>query len=350
MKNKYNILILCTLALLFSSNVKAQDQELSTLGKKFWLTFMENIGTGTTIYQYKVVISGNRAVTGTIRNIRQNTSQSFSLPTGGGVTTVLFTAGVGVTSGSENTSDRDRGLFVESSDTVAVSAQSTRDFSADAALIYPVEALGVDYRIVSYPGDNRSGFGTNANYRSTCAIVATEDNTVIDITPTCATEGGRAAGTAFSITLQRGETYHIRANSRLLDLSGTLIQARDCKKIAVFGGANRSSIVHSSCGSGTTSFDHLYEQMMPINIWGKRFAFIPSIWSATNVRRVEMVRVVTSQNSTVVRMNGRTKVLSNAGMTDTFYIQTNAGGRPEGIITANKPIAVCQFLLSERCD
>jgi hypothetical protein len=49
-------------------------------------------------------------------------------------------------------------------------------------------------------------------------------------------------------------------------------------------------------------------------------------------------------------MNGRTKVLSNAGMTDTFYIQTNAGGRPEGIITANKPIAVCQFLLSERCD
>jgi hypothetical protein len=60
MKNKYNILILCTLALLFSSNVKAQDQELSTLGKKFWLTFMENIGTGTTIYQYKVVISGNR--------------------------------------------------------------------------------------------------------------------------------------------------------------------------------------------------------------------------------------------------------------------------------------------------
>ena len=350
MKNKYNILVLCILALFFSSNVRAQDQELSTLGKRFWLTFMENIGTGTTIYQYKVVISGNKAVTGTIKNIRQNTTQNFSLPTGGGVTTVLVTAGVGVTSGSENTSDRDRGLFVESSDTVAVSAQSTRDYSADAALIYPVEALGVDYRIVSYPGDNRSGFGTNANYRSTCAIVATENNTVIDITPSCATEGGRSAGTAFSITLQRGETYHIRANSRLLDLSGTLIQARDCKKIAVFGGANRSSIVHSSCGSGTTSFDHLYEQMMPINIWGKRFAFIPSIWSATNVRRVECVKFVTSQNSTVVRMNGRTKVMSTAGMSDTFYIQTNVGGRPEGIITANKPIAVCQLLLSERCD
>lgn len=327
----------------------SQDGELSTEGKLFWLTFMENIGTGTTIYQYKVVISGNKAVTGTIKNVVQNTTLNFSLPAGGGVTTVLINANEGVTSGSEATSDRNRGLFIESSDTIAVSAQSTRDFSADAALIYPVEALGVDYRVVSYPGDVSTGFGSNASYRSTCAIVATESNTMIDITPSCATQGGRAAGTTFTITLQRGETYHIRANTNKLDLSGTLIQARDCKKIAVFGGANRSLVLHSSCPSGRNSYDHLYEQMMPINIWGKRFAFIPSIWSATNVRRVECVKFVTSQNSTVVRMNGRTKILSTAGMSDTFYIVTNQN-RPEGIITANKPIAVCQLLLSERCD
>ena len=37
-------------------------------------------------------------------------------------------------------------------------------------------------------------------------------------------------------------------------------------------------------------------------------------------------------------------------MTDTLYIQTNVGRRSQGIITANKPIAVCQLLLSERCD
>jgi gliding motility-associated-like protein len=327
----------------------SQDEELSTEGKRFWLTFMENIGTGSTINQFKVVISGNKAVTGTIKNIRQSTSQSFSLPAGGGVTTVFVTAAVGVTSGSEATSDRDRGLLIESSDTIAVSAQSTRDFSADAALIYPVDALGVDYRIVSNPGDARTSGITNANYRSTCAIVATEDNTMIDITPNCNTEGGRAAGTTFTITLQRGETYHIRSATRLLDLSGTLIQARDCKKIAVFGGANRSSVLHPSCPSGTTSFDHLYEQMMPMNIWGKKFAFIPTIWSATNIRRFECVRFVTSQNSTVVRMNGRTKILSSAGMSDTFCIVTNQN-RPEGIIIANKPIAVCQLLMSERCD
>lgn len=350
MKNKYNFLVLCILALFFSSNVKAQDQELSTLGKRFWMTFMENTGTGTTVYELKIVISGNKATTGTVKNIVLNQSRPFSLPAGGGVDTVLIPYSMGYTQGSEGTSDRNKGLYIESSDTISVSAQNSRDFSADAALIYPVEALGVDYRVISYPGDLSTGFGSNANYRSSFAIVATESSTTIDITPTAATMGGNAAGTTFTITLQKGETYHVKANTNKLDLSGTLIQARDCKKIAVFGGANRSLILHPSCSSGSNSYDCLYEQMMPINLWGKKFAFIPSIWSSTNVRRYEMVKIVTSQNSTVVRMNGRTKILSNAGMTDTFYIQTNTGGKPEGIITSNKPIAVCQMLLSERCD
>jgi len=328
--------------------VKAQDAELSTQGKVFWLTFMENIQASGAV-ELKIVISGNKACNGTIKNLNTSQTRTFSLPAGGGVDTILIPTSMGYCVGSETTSDRNKGIIIESNDTISVSAQNSKNLSADAALIYPIEALGIDYRVVSFPGDVSTGWSSNSSYRSTFAIVATENNTVIDITPTCATVGGGSNGTTFTITLQKGETYHVKANTNKLDLSGTLIQARDCKKIAVFGGSNRSLILHPSCASGTNSYDHLYEQMMPINIWGKKFAFIPTIWDNTTVRRFEMIKFVTSQNSTTVRLNGRLKVLPTAGMTDTFYIVTNST-RPDGILISNKPIAVCQMLLSERCD
>ncbi len=44
--------------------------------------------------------------------------------------------------------------------------------------------------------------------------MATEDNTVIDITPTSALVGGHAAGITFSITLDRGETYSCLATTQ----------------------------------------------------------------------------------------------------------------------------------------
>ena len=329
--------------------LSSQAQELSTLGKTFWMTFMESIGAPDNAPQLKIVISCNKATTGTVKNPISNVSMPFSIGTGGGVDTVLVPVLQGYTTGSEASSDRYRALLIQANDTVSISAQNTKPASCDAALIYPIEALGVDYRVLSYAGDLHSGGGTNASYRSTLAIVATENSTVIDITPSCATVGGRAANTTFTITLNKGETYQIKANTKLLDLTGTLIQAKDCKKIAVFGGATRSVILHPGCGFGINSADHLFEQMMPINTWGKKFVMIPTTWQPNNLRKVEIIKFVASLNSTVVRFNGRVKVLSNAGMSDTFFLVT-AGSIKEAIITSNKPIGVCQYGLSQKCD
>ena len=328
----------------------AQSQELSTLGKTFWMTFMESIGTPNNAPQLKIVISCNKATTGTVKNFISGVTMPFSIGVGGGVDTVLVSTTAGYTTGSENASSRNAGLIITAKDTVSVAAQNTKTASCDAALIYPIEALGVDYRVVSFPGDIYSGGGTNSTYRSTFAIVATENGTTIDITPTCATVGGKAANTTFTITLQKGETYQVIASSKLLDLSGTLVQARDCKKIAVFGGSNRSVIVHPTCSSGVNSADHLYEQMMPMNLWGKKFAFIPTTWKPNTLRRVEMVKFVTSQNNTRVTFNGRNKIISTAGMTDTFFLVTTGNNIKDALVTANKPIALCQLGLSQRCD
>ncbi len=334
------------LILLFFSGLlhELAAQELSTQGKNFWLTFVENIGgsafppcNDNTVPQLKIVISCNKATTGTVKNYKTNVTMPFSIGTGGGVDTVLVPIPVGYLTGSENTSQRDRGLFVSCPDTITVSAQNTKTYSCDATLVYPVEALGVDYRVFSHMGDQT---GTNSCYRSLFSIVATEDATTIDITPTCATAGGNPANTVFTITLQKGETYLVKANTHRLDLSGTFVQARDCKKIAVFGGSTRSSVLYGSCAA---SYDQLWEQMMPINMWGKKFICIPTLYAKGKPRKAEMLRVVASLNSTTVRCNGRLKVLA-AGQADTFFITTNA------IIISNKPIGLCQYALTEDCD
>jgi|GEM_PF-1579596 len=322
-------------------------QELSTLGKTFWLTFMETIGNPDNNLQLKIVVSCNKATTGTVKNPNTLVSMPFSIGVGGGVDTVMVPASQGYTTGSEAGSSRKMALIVEAKDTVSVVAQSTKPASCDAALIYPIEALGVDYRIVSFAGDLWSGFG-NTNYKSSFAIVATENNTVIDITPTCATEGGKAANSTFTVTLQKGETYQVKANSNKLDLSGTLVQAKDCKKIAVFGGATRAVILHSTCSGGINSADHLYEQMMPINTWGKKFMMIPTTWQPNRLRKVEIIRVVSSQPSTRVSFNGRSKTIPFPG-SDTFYLET-AGTYKEALVTATKPVAICQYGLSQKCD
>lgn len=332
-------------------NSSVNGQEASTLGKTFWLTFLETIGNPETPHEMKVVISCNKATSGTIKNFISNETRNFSIGSGGGIDTVLISTNMGYVTGSESGSSRYKGLLLQSNDTVSVSAQNTKPASCDVALIYPIEALGVDYRILTFPGDIYNGGSSTANYRSSFGIVATENNTVIDITPTTATNGGGSANSTFQITLQKGETYQVKASTKTGDLSGTLIQAKDCKKIAVFGSSTRSVILHSTCsgGFGINSADHLFEQMMPINLWGKKFAMIPTTWQPNTLRKVELVKFTSSVNATVVRFNGRTKVLSNAGMTDTFYIQTNQNVK-EAIIVASKPIAICQYGLSQRCD
>ena len=51
--------------------------------------------------------------------------------------------------------------------------------SFDVANVFPIEALGNDYYVLSDWGNN------NGNWSAEALIVATEDNTTIEISPTC---------------------------------------------------------------------------------------------------------------------------------------------------------------------
>lgn len=330
------------MALMAAHNVTLA-QNSSMQGRAFWVTFFQNYGgTGgcndNSNPQLKIVISCDQAASGTVSNPVTKSSFSFSIGSGGGVDTVLVPVSQAYLTASESNAQKNRGLFVQSNVPVSVSAYNIKTSSFDASLVLPEEALETDYYILSHPGDP---YGNNFCFRSCFALVATEDSTTVDITPSCATAGGKTAGSTFSIELNKGESYLVMAGSNKLDLSGTLVKARHCKRIAVFGGAGKSAVLYGSCA---VSYDHLYEQLIPIRHWGYRYISLPSLYAKGQQRKAEMIKVVAAYSSTAVRCNGRTKFLTNPGQSDTFYTTTDA------VIVASKPIAVAQFDISSACD
>ena len=125
---------------------------------------------------------------------------------------------------------------------------------------------------------------------SFCNIVATEDSTTVDIILSCPDWMGHAAGDTLTVTLHRGQMYHLQAfkpttrnlqldsthaftpmpttiNTDISDISGTHIIARDCKRIAIFEG-NSSCVIPEYVNHDTRV---LFSQSIPIRYAGKEF-------------------------------------------------------------------------------
>ena len=335
MKHFKTFIIVCFIFCLCVPVSRAQNT--STQGKEFWLSFMHNgfkdhTDGGWIINQ--VLISAKRDCTGIVTNPLTGWSQEFSVRANN-ITTVEIPATQGYHDTSEYETVMQKGIKVQSSDTISVYCTNIAYVSFDASFVLPTESLGDDYIIQSFD----QSISPNSNYyaynNETCSfvIVATEDNTDIDITPTVATLGGHQAGQTFTITMNAGETYHVRSTrtSNDRDLSGTHIVASDCKKIAVFNG-NTLTCIPIDQGNG---FDHVFEQAMPLRSWGKTFV----VTSSRNRNR-DFIKITSSANFNEITKNGEHLVMLGAGQSYTFPMLESEGSC---FLQASQPSAVYLF-------
>ena len=288
----------------------------ASVGKTFWLSYLINHFRIPTL---TLNVSAEEACTGTVSNPRTGWSTSFSVGDHS-VTTVDIPVNQAYAGGSIYTAEiGDLGLLVQTTDSVSLYAANYNVSSFDVTNVLPIDALSDEYVLQTYTPMMNAEF----------VIVATQDNTVVDITPSRAMQGNHPANHTFSITMQEGQTYlgQSQYGGILGDLSGTVVKSRENKPIAVFNG-NVCALVPTD----NSYTDHLVEQAIGIKYWGKSFAI-----TSTESQNYDVVRVTALHGNTEVRKNGvllttlpayQTYEFQLSGTEGSCYLETN---KPAGV-------------------
>jgi len=325
------------LGLLMFISLAGQSQDFSNKGKDFWLAYGYHVKMpGANSQQMVLYFTSDVTASVTIEIPSVGYSQTLTVP----ANTAQTSAAIPKT-GTQDARLTQEGLFntgihITSDKPVVAYAHIYDQNVSGATLLFPTNTLGSDYYSLNFTQTSNE-----SNSNSWACVVATENNTVVEITPSGATTGGRPAGTPFTVTLGQGQVYNIMgtlSGNTGVDLTGTRIRSVSsgsgaCKRIAVFSGSGKINI---GCTNG--SADNLFQQAFPKNAWGKKYLTAPTSTMPNNYFRVAI-----STPGTVVKWNGT--VLT--GLTGNFYYQFLTSA--PGVIEADQPIMVAQYISSQGC-
>jgi uncharacterized protein (TIGR02145 family) len=283
----------------------------TNVGTDFWVAFPANFVTNPTI---KFFISSNFSTSGTVSSAVPGVDQNFTVVPGI-VTEVILPYEVALVAGIE-----DKGIHVVANDPISLYGLNRKTASTDAYLALPVNALGLDYTIVSYT-TTYAGKGS-----SFCAVAAQNGTTL--------TVYNHQTNSTSTINLNQGQTYYVKAPVIGEDITGSRIQSN--VPVAVFG-----SVEATYVPAGCSALDHIVEQMFPYYSWGKNFITVPL---AGRDASGDIFRIVAAEDGTNISINGTLTTTINTG---DFY-ETNLTGFNS--ITTSKATILAQFAKSFTCS
>lgn len=231
-------------------------------------------------------------------------------------------------------------IVVEDGGEVTVYAFQQAVYTSDAFLVLPVDALGTEYLVMSYPSDGRlepSGALSTASTPSQFAIVAIEEQTEVIIRPSAPTY--RYGLQEQRVRLNRGEVYLVQAritpSDLRADLTGTEIRAT--KPVAVFAGHQRAVVPVGE--SGLTSRDCLLEQLPPVTAWGNSAIVVPFPVPSSGLapQGTHRFRVLAAQPNTTLLLNGQPVAVLQRGQVYEAALETPL------VLQATGPILVAAF-------
>jgi gliding motility-associated-like protein len=250
-----------------------------------------------------------------------------------------------------------KGIHITSDVPIIAYSHTYNQSRSGAALLYPVNVLSNEYYSLNF---NQTTDEPNSN--SFCFVIATEDNTEVEIIPKSNTQKTNK-NVPIKVKLNKGEVYNVfgRFNSfetkeeiingqkdtRYLfqgeDLSGTIIKSiGSCKKIAVFSGTGKINITCTGDNVFRTSGDNLIQQCLPSDAWGKKYLVVPTKEMTTNY-----YRILVKNLNTVVYRDG--VPIAGPLINDSYYEFITS--KPEVITSNGDPIMVAQYITStNQCD
>jgi len=308
---KLFILSLCLVGTFISNHIWAGtvQEGQSTEGKDFWMTFLKadqnNSSDNITL---SLSIASRKNCTVTIENPFSKYRKTIDV-IGGTLNEVKIYEGTPDAASARSTQAMDSSvcyavnsekidtcaLHITSTDTIALFATNYKKATFDATNIIPTKSLLDEYVIQTYSPSDHEKKPQGSHF----AIIATEDNTIVDYCPTVYTDSLKELGDTLSTpVLNKGQVYYVLSKSldwTDADLSGTWVKARNNKSIAVFQGCPHTNIpymVHQR--------DHIYSQAMPTQYWGNTF-----VLTASKNRTRDKYRILALSDETEIRINGK---------------------------------------------
>ena len=288
------------------------SQTITSVGTDFWVAFPPNTGGG--MANIELHISSSVSTSGSVFSAYPGVNQNFTVVPWV-VTKVTLPPGIMLAAGTEN-----KGIRITSVDPITVYGLNRQDASSDAFLALPVNALGMDYTVMTYSN-------TISNYGSCFSVVATQDGTALTIY-------NHQTNITSNVNLNTGETYFVQATNLNDDLTGSRIQSN--YPVAVFG-----SVTCVNIPSGCMSCDHIVEEMFPYYSWGKNFVTIPL---AGRDASGDVFRVLAAQDGTTITVNGVQVSTINTG---DHYEAILTGYNS---ITTNHASLLAQFAKGKGCS
>src|SRR6476620_9947956 len=314
-------------------------QDFSNKGREFWLSYSYHVG---------MVEGGNPTMT---IYLTSEVLTRFTVDVFGGsvIQTGVIQPGAVVSVTIPNLYFiNDEGLFtnrairVLGDQPLVVYSYITRSAASGATLCLPVNVLVKEYYSVNFTQESNE-----LNSNSYFTIIAVEDNTTVEITPSADTKNGWKANNTYSVKLNKGQIYQVLGytpDASGVDLTGSRIRSiasgtGGCKRIAVFSGSGKIHIPPTGCA--ISSSDNLYQQLYPTGTWGKKYLTVPSKNNPYNY-----YRVIKNDPSASVYVNG-SLVPASSFINNTYYQFFN--NRPNEIVS-DQPVSVAQYFTTQGCD
>ena len=212
-------------------------QDFSNKGKEFWLAYcyhvgMVNAGGSPTMTLY---ITSDVNTSYAVEIYGVSTIQSGNLIAGQvvqvNIPTTYFINNEGIFT--------NKTIRVTGDKPIVVYSYITRSAASGATLCLPTNVLGKEYYSTNF-----TQVSNEQNSNSFFTIIAVENNTSVEITPSSNTKNGWLANNTYTINLNKCEIYQVLGTVKGVngsDLTGSKIKSiagglGGCKRIAVFSG------------------------------------------------------------------------------------------------------------------
>lgn len=249
------------------------------------------------------------------------------------------------------------GIHVWSDTPIYVQAVNSLHYLNGTSSVLPTTSIPTapEYIVTTNESTANKGCMSVAGYNpQTCSefvIVGLADESLIEIFPTAATTYPQSKKLKPCIVkIKKGETFFYIANIEngvKLNLTGTCIRSKTANsKFVVFAGNKKTKSLlpdnsNTMCGK-YDSEDHVYEQLRPIEHWGKSYHVAPFYKNPGGY----FIRIVAKESNTQIKINKGSPITLNAAGLYVYNVFEDSGTT----VKANKPISVAQFTKSHSCN